>query len=117
MRGEFASRRTLRSWSGERLVHVSWPRRSQSFRLSDTKSLRKCFVRSVMPAGRKCWSPAVDLKFGERTYAIHLWNERWRAAGQDKNAAYPEGCLYEQLKRRYLAAYPRPTTMPLAESA
>ena len=34
-------------------------------------------------------------------YAIHLWNERWRAAGQDKNAQYSENCLYEQLKRRY----------------
>ncbi|MEP6819844.1 MAG: glycosyltransferase [bacterium] len=35
-------------------------------------------------------------------YAIHLWNEKWRAAGQDKNAQYPEDCLYEKLKRRYL---------------
>jgi mannosyltransferase OCH1-like enzyme len=38
----------------------------------------------------------------EDTYAIHLWNEMWRAAGQDKNASYDEGCLYEQLKRKYL---------------
>jgi len=37
------------------------------------------------------------------SYAIHLWNEKWRAAGQDKNADYPENCLYEQLKRRYLS--------------
>ena len=35
------------------------------------------------------------------TRAIHLWNEKWRQAGQDKNASYPEDCLYEQLKRKY----------------
>lgn len=40
----------------------------------------------------------VELKLGAESYAIHLWNERWRAAGQDKNALYPENCLYEQLK-------------------
>lgn len=38
------------------------------------------------------------------TRAIHLWNEKWREAGQDKNAAYPESCLYEQLKRKYCGA-------------
>jgi mannosyltransferase OCH1-like enzyme len=37
----------------------------------------------------------------EESYAIHLWNEMWRAGGQDKNAAYNRGCLYEQLKSRY----------------
>ena len=36
------------------------------------------------------------------SYAIHLWNENWRSAGQDKNARYPDKCFYEQLKRRYL---------------
>ena len=35
-------------------------------------------------------------------YAIHLWNERWRVTDHDKNAEYPENCLYERLKRRYL---------------
>jgi len=38
----------------------------------------------------------------EDSYAIHLWNEMWRAAGQDKNASYDEDCLYEQLKGKYL---------------
>jgi mannosyltransferase OCH1-like enzyme len=37
-------------------------------------------------------------------YAIHLWNDKWRAAGQDKNAPYEEDCLYEKLKRRYLTS-------------
>ncbi|HSS22497.1 MAG TPA: glycosyltransferase [Pyrinomonadaceae bacterium] len=35
------------------------------------------------------------------TYAIHLWNEKWREVGQDKNGEYPPGCLYERLKKRY----------------
>jgi hypothetical protein len=35
---------------------------------------------------------------------IHLWNERWRRAGCDKDAAYPASSLYERLKRRYGAA-------------
>jgi mannosyltransferase OCH1-like enzyme len=37
-------------------------------------------------------------------YAIHLWNDKWRDAGQDKNAEYAESCLYEKLKRTYLGA-------------
>jgi hypothetical protein len=36
------------------------------------------------------------------SHAIHLWNEMWRGAGQDKNARYPKSCLYESFKRRYL---------------
>jgi hypothetical protein len=36
------------------------------------------------------------------SYAIHLWNEKWRESQQDKNADYPHNCLYEQLKRKYL---------------
>ena len=46
--------------------------------------------------------PDTDLKLTDRSYAIHLWNERWRAAGQDKNASYPDECLYETWKRSYL---------------
>ena len=42
-----------------------------------------------------------EMALREDTRAIHLWNEKWREAGQDKNASYPEDCLYEQLKRKY----------------
>ena len=38
----------------------------------------------------------------ETSCAVHLWNEMWRAAGQDKNARYDPRCLYELLKRKYL---------------
>jgi hypothetical protein len=30
---------------------------------------------------------------------VHLWNEKWRRAGRDKDAAYDPRCLYERLKR------------------
>jgi len=51
---------------------------------------------------RKVIEPDALLRFNESTRAIHLWNEMWRDSGQDKNAAYDPGCLYEQLKQRYL---------------
>ncbi len=44
------------------------------------------------------------IALGEHVYAIHLWNEMWRATGQDKNAQYHQNCFYEQLKRKYLRA-------------
>ena len=43
-----------------------------------------------------------EILLDDKTYAIHLWNEMWRAAGQDKNAQYHPTCLYEELKRSYL---------------
>jgi len=39
---------------------------------------------------------------GFEAFAVHLWNERWRRAGQDKDAQYDPGCFYERLKRQYL---------------
>lgn len=49
---------------------------------------------------RQVLEPHVQLDVS--SYAIHLWNEKWREAGQDKNARYADTCIYEQLKRRYL---------------
>jgi hypothetical protein len=46
--------------------------------------------------------PSLPWAFDENTHGIHLWNELWRRSGQDKDAAYPEGCLYERLKQRRL---------------
>lgn len=39
---------------------------------------------------------------GDRTYAVHLWNEMWRRNERDKDQAYHPDCLYERLKRNYL---------------
>jgi len=46
--------------------------------------------------------PSITWTFDESTRAVHLWNELWRRSDQNKDAEYPPGCLYEQLKRRYL---------------
>jgi mannosyltransferase OCH1-like enzyme len=60
------------------------------------------------PLGYNEWQRALEPGREELlaadSYSIHLWNEMWRAAGQDKNAQYPYNCLYEKLKRRYLLA-------------
>ena len=58
------------------------------------------------PIGYADWhrvlEPGVELNLDDSS-AIHLWNERWRAAEQDKNALYSADCLYESLKSRYLS--------------
>jgi mannosyltransferase OCH1-like enzyme len=57
------------------------------------------------PIGYSEWNKILDSditwEFGEETYAIHLWNEFWRRADQDKNRRYHPNCLYEQLNRKY----------------
>jgi mannosyltransferase OCH1-like enzyme len=52
---------------------------------------------------QRIFEPELSLTLGDDVYAIHLWNEKWRDAGQDKNAGYAENCLYEKLKKKYLA--------------
>jgi hypothetical protein len=47
-------------------------------------------------------NPSVQHRFGEQTYAVHLWNEYWRRAKRDKNATYPRESLYEILKGSYM---------------
>src|SRR5208337_3242936 len=39
--------------------------------------------------------------FTNETYAIHLWNEGWRAKELDKEGQYDPDCLYERLKKQY----------------
>jgi mannosyltransferase OCH1-like enzyme len=51
---------------------------------------------------RRVLQPGSEISLDFGTYGIHLWNEMWRAAGQDKNARYQSNCLYEQLKNSYL---------------
>ena len=51
----------------------------------------------------KTLEPDAALTFDKETHAVHLWNEMWRRAGQDKDGEYHPHCLYEQLKARYLS--------------
>jgi hypothetical protein len=41
-------------------------------------------------------------KLDPTTVCVHLWHEIWRRQRWDKDAAYLPGCLYEQLKSRFL---------------
>jgi hypothetical protein len=45
--------------------------------------------------------PGWEGSFPDSTRAVHLWNEKWRRAGRDKDARYPSDCLYERLKALY----------------
>ena len=45
--------------------------------------------------------PTGTWAFPDSTRTIHLWNEMWRRAGQDKDFSYDPDCLYEKLKTRY----------------
>lgn len=61
---------------------------------------------------KRCWQ-VIDPNMTwdlSRSYALHLFHAAWNNGCQafnhpispDSNGQYPEGCLYEQLKRRYL---------------
>ena len=59
------------------------------------------FCPIIHPRWRSVLEADTDAVLPDDAYAIHLWNELWRRAGQDKNSVYPASSLYEQLKRRY----------------
>ena len=75
----------------------------EEFGLADSLVGHEAFC----PVGYSDWQsfldPDADLEIGDGTYTIHLWHEMWRRDGVDKNASYAPTCLYERLKRRYLA--------------
>lgn len=71
------------------------------FGLDQYKMSHEAFCPVDYEDWRTVLQSGFELLLDERTYAIHLWNEMWRAAGQDKNAQYDQGCVYERLKRTY----------------
>jgi predicted glycosyltransferase involved in capsule biosynthesis len=57
------------------------------------------------PVGFRDWREFLSAdapELSSETFAVHLWHEMWRAAGQNKNTHYHPASLYEQLRRRYL---------------
>ena len=74
----------------------------KKFGLEKYKQTAQAFCPVDYEQWDKVLQPDVELLFDERTYAVHLWNEMWRVAGQEKNAQYHQTCLYEKLKRNYL---------------
>ena len=59
---------------------------------------------SYCPLGFKEWKkfiePNINLEF-KNSCCIHLWNEKWRRGGINKNDKFNENCLYEKLKDKY----------------
>lgn len=82
----------------------------KTFGLDKYKTNHKAFCPIDYEEWRKVLQPGFELLIHDQTYAIHLWNEMWRLAGQDKNAQYHPTCLYEKLKRMYLAGASRDAT-------
>src|SRR5882672_1057759 len=74
----------------------------RKFSLGKYKQPHRFFCPIDYPDWRQLLEVGRQILLDDQTYAIHLWNEMWRAAGQDKNALYHQTCLYEQLKRSFL---------------
>ena len=83
----------------------------RKFSLEEYKKGSRVFSPVNYEEWQTVLQPDAELSLDDYSVAIHLWNEMWRLAGQDKNAQYHERCLYEKLKRTYLptaAAGPSP---------
>jgi mannosyltransferase OCH1-like enzyme len=74
----------------------------KKFSLGQFKQTYRVFCPVDYEDWRKVLQPQIATLRDDRSYGIHLWNEMWRAAGQDKNAQYHPNCLYEELKRTFL---------------
>jgi len=61
------------------------------------------FCPIAYPDWHAALDPARNWHFTDDVYAVHLWNEMWRRDHRDKDQVFHRDCLYEQLKRRYLA--------------
>jgi len=71
------------------------------FQLERFRKPYTTFCPVTHPRWRALLEANMNTTLSNDAYAVHLWNELWRRAGQDKNGLYPASCLYEQLKRRY----------------
>ncbi len=74
----------------------------RKYSLERYRQAHQVFCPVDYPQWRTLLEPNPDKLLDDRTFAIHLWNEMWRAAGQEKNAQYHPSSLYEELKRIYL---------------
>lgn len=50
---------------------------------------------------RKMLDPSQVWVMGKEVYGVHLWNQMWASGNVDRDEQYPDGCFYEQLKRRF----------------
>ncbi|MBL0171623.1 MAG: hypothetical protein IPP90_12990 [Gemmatimonadaceae bacterium] len=58
------------------------------------------------PVAHYDWASFVDVvppaPFGSEVFAVHLFHQMWRHNNVDLDQRFPESCLYEQLKQRFL---------------
>jgi hypothetical protein len=88
------SRHFCLSWVPRQLLRLRWALRSVQA-ASVFQPVDWWEAKEIVNPGRE-W----DLS---GSYAVHLWNEMWRANGVDKDGTFDPGCLYERLKTRYSA--------------
>jgi hypothetical protein len=99
----------LRAWNACRAMDTSTLRWGVSGPALIHRLVEECALQqsveppeTFLPIDYPDWERAVQIDdFVPAGFGIHLWNEMWRRAGFDKEAAYPADCLYERLKRRY----------------
>ena len=93
-RSRLASGETGPRLMGEALEHVPVP------------------VRILEPAAFypidswRVWQLIRERQMPGLSYAIHLWNSKWRHERLDPDSVYDLECIYEQLKRRFGVASP-----------
>jgi hypothetical protein len=46
-----------------------------------------------------------EYQLPSETRAVHLWNAVWRSRGIDPDGLFPPNCLYERLRRQFIASY------------
>ena len=54
----------------------------------------------------RVWQLIRERQMPGLSYAIHLWNSKWRHERLDPDSVYDLECIYEQLKRRFGVASP-----------
>lgn len=73
----------------------------EKFQLTNYILPGKMFFPIFWTAAPQIFLDPAGFKLPEDIYSVHFFNELWRLAGVNKNAVFPETCLYEQLKARF----------------
>jgi peptidoglycan/xylan/chitin deacetylase (PgdA/CDA1 family) len=86
--------------TGSRLLH----RGIEAFGWQDDVCLPTVFSPVPRADWRSFTDPERTFSFGPEVHAITLWQDMWRTHGVNPDGLFEFGCLYEQLRRRYLTA-------------
>ncbi len=84
--------------TGPRLIGELLPRHA----LAGSVQAPEVFCPVPCNRWRDLLDPGIRWQLGETTRTVHLWRQMWRRAAMDTDGDHLPGCLYEQLKARYL---------------